>query len=326
MASAGWYGDPTRDGRLRYWDGSGWTEHVSEGGGTASEPITGIPPAPPAEAPAGGGAGTGTAAGVAAAGVTQVSSERYDAPAAAATSGPEPGFGSSGDFGASGGQTGTSGLAYAPTVIGRAGFLIAAIGGVLMAITAGSKAVDQEGFITIEVAGGWWLGVVAAVLCIAAAAAPWPWARIAGVIVSTAFALLVSFALIGFRSSEDLVPGVDVTLGPAGYLMLFSSILLFAGTAVALFRFRVPARGPDPSRSPGPGKSVIALVLGIVGLLIPIAAAPAVGVGLFALDDDIVTEGRTGGRGKAKAGIILGAVSLTLWGVGLLLGMLLTQP
>ncbi len=316
MASAGWYDDPTRGGRLRYWDGNGWTEHVSEGGGTATEPITGIPPAPPAGQVAGGGsAATATSAGDA--GVTRVSPAVE--PVADASS---PSAAGIGGYDA----PGASGTAYAGTIPGRAGFVVAAIGGVLMAVTAGLTAVDQGGFITIEVAGGWWLGVVAAVLCIAAAAAPWAWARIAGVTVSGAFALLVAFALIGFRSSDDLAAGVDVSLGPAGYLMLFSSILLFAGTAIALVGLRVPARGPDPARTPSSGKAVASLILGIVGVVIPVAAAPAVATGLFALDDDTVTEGRTGGRGLAKAGIILGAISLALWATGLVLGMLLTQP
>jgi hypothetical protein len=214
---------------------------------------------------------------------------------------------------------------YAATVIGRAGFVVAAIGGVLMASAAGSTAVDQ-GFVTISVAGGSWIGVVAAVLCVAAAAAPWPWARIAGVTVSALFAILIAFALIGFRSSEDLVAGVDVSLGTAGYLMLAGSLLLFAGTAIALSGLRVPARGPDPLRNPARGKAVWSLVLGIVGVLIPVTAAPAVGLGLFALDDDTTTGGRLGNRGLAKAGITLGIVSLSLWALGLLLGMLLTQP
>jgi len=280
MASAGWHGDPTREGRLRYWDGTAWTEHVSEGGDTATDPIAGIPPAPPAPAPVGDGlgpAGNGSA------------------------------------------------TAYPPTPVGRAGFVVAAVGGVLMAATAGSTAVDQ-GLVTISVAGGSWIGVVAAVLCVAAAAAPWAWARIAGVTVSGLFALLVALALIGFRTSDDLVAGIDVSLGAAGWLMLIASILLFAGTAIALYGLRVPVRAPDPSRVPSAGKPVVSLILGMVGVLIPVAAAPAVGVGLLALDDIAVSGGRLPGRRLARAGIMLGAVSLTLWWIGLLLGMLLAQP
>jgi hypothetical protein len=218
------------------------------------------------------------------------------------------------------------GRQYPWTILGRAGFGIAAVGGVLTAATAGSTAVEQQPFGYIEVAGGSWIGVVAAVLGVAAAAAPWPWARLTGVGVTTLFALLVAFALIGFRTSDDLVTGADISLGAAGWLMLIGALLLFAGTAVALIGLRKPARGPDPTLDPKDGKAVASLVLGIVGLFIPVTAAPAVGLGLFALDDTRVTSGRIGGRGLAVAGFVLGIVSLSLWALGLLLGMLLAQP
>lgn len=288
MATAGWLDDPTQAGRLRYWDGKAWTEHVSEGGGTASDPITGGQPAPPRDP------------------------SPPPAPAVVATAAPV--------------ASTPPGPAYPPTLLGRAGFGVAALGGVLTAATAGSTAVRQGDFSSIEVAGGSWIGVVAAVLCVGAAAAPWAWARLAGVAVSSLFAIIVAFAVIGFRTSDDFLAGVDVSLGPAGWLMVASSALLFAGTAMALVFLRVPARGPDPSAAPREGKGVASLVLGIVGLLLPVLSAPAVGLALFAMDDVRISGGRVGGRGLAVAGFVLGIVSLALWGVGLLLGALLAQP
>ena len=281
MAVAGWYDDPTRVGRRRYWDGSAWTSYVSDGGPTANDPVPeSLPPPPGPDGPG-------------------LVPPPPDAPA---------------------------GRLYPSTVLGRVGFGVAAVGGVLTAATAGSTAVDQDPYGYIEVAGGSWIGVVAAVLGVAAAAAPWPWARLAGVGVTTLFAILVSFAVIGFRTSDDLVPGVDVTLGPAGWLMVVGALLLFAGTALALIGLRRPTRGPDPSLHPREGKAVASLVLGIVGMLIPVTAAPAIGLGLFAMDDVRTTGGGIGGRGMAVAGFVLGIVSLSLWGLGLLLGMLLAQP
>jgi hypothetical protein len=282
MGAAGWYADPTREGRRRYWDGATWTAYVSEGGATATEPVPDPPPAPPA---------------------------------AAAPPPPAPPEGEVGPP-----------RAYPPTALGRAGFGVAAAGGILTAATAGSTAVDQEPFGYIEVAGGSWIGVVAAVMCVAAAAAPWPWARIAGVGVSSLFAILVAFAVIGFRTSDELISGVDVTLGPAGWLMVIGSLLLFGGTALALIGLRRPARGPDPALEPREGKAVASLVLGIVGVIIPVTAAPAIGLGLLAMDDVRTSGGRIGGRGMAVAGFVLGIVALSLWGLGLLLGMLLAQP
>jgi hypothetical protein len=289
MAVAGWYDDPTRAGRRRYWDGEAWTSYVSDGGPTANDPVPVPAPPPPGEA------GPGV---------------------------PPPPV-AAGDAGAP--ATGGRGQ-YPWTPLGRAGFGVAAAGGIMTAATAGSTAVEQEPFGYIEVAGGSWIGVVAAVLGVAAAAAPWPWARLTGVGITSLFALLVSFALIGFRTSDDLIAGTDITLGPAGWLMLISALLLFAGTALALIGLRRPAKGPDPSLDPKDGKGVASLVLGIVGVIIPVTAAPAIGLGLFAMDDVRVTGGRVGGRGLAVAGFVLGIVSLSLWGLGLLLGMLFAQP
>lgn len=299
MVTGAWLPDPTRADRLRYWDGSRWTEHVSENGAVEADPIVGLPPPPPA-APSPRGAPAAAVATPAAA-----------MPAADAAPGEAP--------------VATGGV-YPPTILGRAGFAVAAVGGVLTAATAGSTAVEQGDFGYIEVAGGSWIGVVAAVLCVAAAAAPWVWARVTGVGIASFFAILVAFALIGFRTSEELLAGEDVTLASAGWLMLASSLLLFAGTAIALAGFRRPARGPDPAAAPREGKAAASLVLSVAGVLLPFLAAPGIAMGLLARDDVRTTGGRIGGRGVAIAGVVVGSVGLALWALGLILGMLLAQP
>ena len=40
MAEASWLADPTGAHELRYWNGSGWTEHVSDQGTTGQDPLT----------------------------------------------------------------------------------------------------------------------------------------------------------------------------------------------------------------------------------------------------------------------------------------------
>ena len=39
-AAAGWFADTTSRHQLRYWDGSQWTENVSDNGATAVDPVT----------------------------------------------------------------------------------------------------------------------------------------------------------------------------------------------------------------------------------------------------------------------------------------------
>ncbi len=56
---AGWHPDPSGQHQLRYWDGATWTDHVSDDGQQATDPI---PPPPPGGVPApqyGGRAQTG---------------------------------------------------------------------------------------------------------------------------------------------------------------------------------------------------------------------------------------------------------------------------
>jgi hypothetical protein len=48
MADASWLPDPTGIHELRYWNGSTWTEHVSDQGTTGVDPVTAELPPPPA--------------------------------------------------------------------------------------------------------------------------------------------------------------------------------------------------------------------------------------------------------------------------------------
>jgi hypothetical protein len=48
VAGADWYPDPAGRYRLRYWDGSTWTDHVATGDGQARDPLDATPLPPPA--------------------------------------------------------------------------------------------------------------------------------------------------------------------------------------------------------------------------------------------------------------------------------------
>lgn len=317
MSAADWYQDPTREGRLRYWDGSSWTEHVSEGGVVASDPIQGIAPAPPLGAGASAAAASG-ARPAATVGTADVSGgggaagATATAPGAAWLTGSGPG---------------------GPTILGRAGFGVAAVGGILAALSAGKVAVEQtEPFnVTISVGGGSWLGIVAAVICLGGALSPWLWGRTTAAVLAWLFGTLIAFAVIGFRTDDIFLTGPnagDVSLGTAGWLMALGAILLFVGTALALWGIRRPVQDVDERavQNPREGKAVASLVCGIVGLLIIIPAPAAVSLALGAFDDDRASGGKVGYRGMAVAGLVMGIVALALWGIGLTLAMFFTQP
>lgn len=315
MSAADWYPDPTRPGRLRYWDGVVWTQHVSEDGEVAADAIEGIPPAPPLP-------GTEARAATQAAAAAQ-------APVPGAVEGelaPHATPGVAGAFGASGTPGG-------PTLVGRIGFGIAAVGGLLASLTSGSVVAEQEEPFgaSITVGGGAWIGILAAVVCVAGALSPWLWGRISAAVLAWMSGALIAFAVIGFRTDDLFAVGSsasDVTLGRAGVMMVLGSVLLFVGTAIALKGIRVPVRDSDPAAvaNPREGKAVASLVCGIVGILILVPAPAAVAMGLAARDDDVASAGKSGGRGLAVAGVVLGIVAMVLWGVGLTLGGLLAQP
>ena len=53
MADPGWLPDPLGEHELRYWDGSAWTDHVSDQGVTSAAPLAPSGPPPPPPAPVG---------------------------------------------------------------------------------------------------------------------------------------------------------------------------------------------------------------------------------------------------------------------------------
>jgi hypothetical protein len=289
-----------------------WTQHVSENGEVATEPIEGIAPAPPRP-------GSATPAPTPPAGPPATTVDEPAAPAPS-TGGPGAGFGA---LLASGGPGG-------PTMLGRIGFLLAAVGGVLSALSSGKVAVEQtEPYpATITVGGGAWIGIVVAVICVAGALSPWLWGRVSAAVLAWLGGAFISFAVIGFRTDEIFSADGDLSLGSAGVLMVIGALLMFVGTAIALWGIRVPVTEPDPGAvaNPREGKAISSLVSGIVGLLILVASPAAVALGLVALDDDRASDGKVGSRGMAKAGIILGVVGMALWGVGLSLAMFLATP
>lgn len=313
MSAADWYPDPTQGGRLRYWDGVRWTEHVSTDGEVARSAIEGIAPAPPRP---GDGVGAQpvqeeTPAPVGLAGT--VPSD--DAPAATGVAGL---FGASGPGG--------------PTALGRAGLAIGAIGGIVAAFATGKIAAEQaDPGATLTIGGGSWLGIVAAIVCVAGILSPWLWGRIAAATVGWTIGAFLAFAVVGVRTNDifSTASGAsDVTLGPAGWLMLIGSVLLLLGGILAIVQVRTPIRDVDPAavETPREGKGISSLICGIVGFILPVAAPAAVGLGLAARDDHRASDGRAGGLGMAKAGLIVGLIALALWTIGLILAMFLSQP
>ncbi|HWH13442.1 MAG TPA: DUF4190 domain-containing protein [Miltoncostaeaceae bacterium] len=309
---AGWYDDPTRPGRQRYWDGSTWTEWVSENGQTVSEPL-GATPAP----------ATGTPTG---AHPVPEALQREDVQ-------PTPGIAHAPGGGWGGGPavgTGSRGaIDYPITLLGRIGFGLLAVAGILTAIAANQDATRDasglRGYNTDEAV------IVLGVLLVAAGVAgallkPY-WVRLVSLLVAggtIGFALLF---LIGARSGDAFLSTDDVELRTGWWLVAAGAMIGVVGVVLATIFITEPQRGPAPSGGPASSpKPTLSLVLSLVGLLLAPLAPVGAGFGFLAKRDIAASGGRLGGNGMAVAGIVVGLVATALWFGGLIIGALVASP
>ncbi len=219
----------------------------------------------------------------------------------------------------------------AGTVLQSAGLVTCGAGAILMAAAAGHVMTEQSfgpggaagGSIELasDVVG---VGAALAVICFAAAFAPWSWARLTGLAAGSATSGIAALILIGARTDDRYISGIDVSLGTGGWLLLAASALALTGVTLTLAGLAGPASSrPEAADDRVSGKAVASLVLGICGFLVVPLAAVAAGLGLVALRE--VPPGRDG-RGLGIAGLVLGLVAQAAWGLGLLAGALLVQP
>ncbi|HMM48238.1 MAG TPA: DUF2510 domain-containing protein [Miltoncostaeaceae bacterium] len=323
MSEANWYPDPTQPGRLRYWDGDAWTEHVSVNGEVASDPLPG---ASGATAPAAGGPPSNaspSATPPAAMPTDAAQAGHAREPDAVAAVASPPGRRQLGELLRDAGPGGS-------TLLGRAGFLLAALGGVVTLFTTGKTAVEQTSPFpaTISIGDGAWMGIVLIVVAVLGVLSPWIWGRLAAIVIVWMGALFFSLAVIGLRTDDIFASGSDVSLRSGGVLLALGSLLLYAGAAIALWGMRVPVRQAVAAAvaRPRKGMALTALICGIAGLLQIPAAPAAVAFGVVAGDDDRASNGGSGGRGMAIAGIVLGIISMAAWGIGLAIAMFVASP
>ena len=232
-----------------------------------------------------------------------------------------------------------TGARYGPTnVLVRGGLALGAAAAVLVAIAptadlaSGPGRGDPSRTVTIDLepaVGA--LGTAGALLLLAAALAPWLWAHLAGVALTTIVAATSGLIVLTGRTSDDFVADADVTLERGGVLLVLAFWVGLAGVIVTLVGFRrvaMEAAGPPFAAEDGEpeavveeegrparrtsGKATVALVLGIAGFITVFASTLAVAFGTLALGDIRASRGTLGGRGVAIAGLVLGFVALSL--------------
>jgi hypothetical protein len=232
-----------------------------------------------------------------------------------------------------------TGARYGPTnVLVRAGLALGAGAAVLVAIAPSADLASGPGrddpsrvvAIDLEAAVGA-LGAAGALLLIAAALAPWLWAHLAGVALTTIVAATSGLIVLTGRTSDDFVADADITLERGGVLLVLAFWIGLIGVIVTLVGFRRMAMGASdaplardageaeavveeegrPARRTS-GKATVALVLGLAGFITVFASTLAVAFGTLALGDIRASKGALGGRGIAIAGLVLGVVALSL--------------
>lgn len=296
---AGWYDDPTRGGRLRYWDGSQWTEWVSENGQTASEPL-GAPQAPASgtpsqvmEVPAEVSAQVSGVAGHAAEPTPGI----QPAPAAGGTWGTAAPAAAATGPGVAGG--------YPVNLLGRVGHGIAALGGLLTLGAIGQTLTEQPGFVQYEsTAAVPVTGLVLTAACVVAAIVPNIWARLAGHLVGAGATLFLLLFMLGTKTGDDFLAGGGVDVKTGWWFIAIAALLGIVGILMATFFFTTPARGDDGRTKGAAPFGLIGFIVALVGALIVPLSALGGAAGLLGKHDSDASSRRLGGAGPGGRGIL----------------------
>lgn len=177
--------------------------------------------------------------------------------------------------------------------------------------------------------------IIAVVLLAVSLSVPQMWAKITGLGLLCALATTEALMVIIGRSSEDFEAEADLALGRAGGILAIAFGIAVAGLVLALVGSRslaTPPRVPLDEQGnalTGPqtsGHATAALVLGICAVLAIPAAALAVGFANMALGQIGMSNGHRTGRGMAIAGLVLGIVWLSIWGLFMTVGIFVASP
>lgn len=208
-------------------------------------------------------------------------------------------------------------------VVPRAGLGLAAVGGVLAALSGGLRGAEQlGGLATVDINSGRIaaVGLVGAALLVALALAPVPLWRIIGVAIATLLGILLLLVVTGVRTDGALVADVDVSLAPGGWLLVLAAVMAFAGLGLALVSgFMAPDRLPEWLQS-WPHLEKLAFALAAAGIILPPLAASGAALGQRLL------QGPERRRPLALAAVTGGIAIVTVWTVGAFFGALFARP
>lgn len=214
-------------------------------------------------------------------------------------------------------------LGRAITVV-RGGLALAGLAGILVALSPLSDIVDgpasdPAGTTHTAVAGTSVaiIAAIAAVVVLAASALRLLWLHMLSLVLGNGVALMAALLVISARTSDDFDDGADLTMRGGGLLLVAGFWLALAGVAVGLLGVRLVAQAAPPvtmaqGRIQRARTAPMAAILGVVGVVVVVTAALAIAYGTLALGDIRSSGERLTGRGMATAGVLLGALVLSL--------------
>ena len=177
--------------------------------------------------------------------------------------------------------------------------------------------------------------VVLAAVIAAAALLPQLWVRLVGITAVWGIVVTSSLMMIIGRSNDRFASETDLTLRSGGWLLAAALGIALVASVLALIGFRSVAEPPAvpvdelgnaltaPTTS---GHATAALVLGICSTLAPLLAVPAGAFGLLGMRQIDLSNGHRTGRGMAVAGLVLGIVWMSIWGLLLGLSVFVVTP
>jgi Protein of unknown function (DUF2510) len=295
---AGWWTDPTACGRLRYWDGAGWTDWVHVDGRTTHAPLghEDVASPPSTESEPGPGARASRAGGSPATAALAPVSSRWRA-------------------------------SYPRSWVARIGSWLVVCGGVCAAATL-DQPVTRQALPAGGAAGynGTFVALLVGLAMIVAGAAGAElaniWVRLCALMAGATLTTTVGLMAIASRTGSPLISGVPVALKLGWYLLLAATALGAAGTLVMM---GWPTGPPGTQARVTVPFALVGLICGLVGLVIaPFAALGCMCGGLGRYDARVAGD-RRATRGFARGVQSLGAVVFGLWSIALIVGMLVVS-
>jgi hypothetical protein len=202
----------------------------------------------------------------------------------------------------------------------RVGLWLGVLSGVLCLVGGfGNRVVAEQGFNTIIVEQGAFIGVGIAMIVMIGATVfmPFAWSRITGIGLLAVAAFIYGVLITVARADDQLSVGETISLGSGGLMLLLAFLAATTGLVFALIgapRIGRPAAlsaDGQPMRGQS-GYAVTSLVLSLCGLFVGFTAPLGIAFAVAAFDDDKQSRGQRTGRGMAVAGLVVGIVVVAL--------------